>query len=36
MPRRRSTTEGLVKKGAMTPRVWVRPSDRLRAVGLGR
>ena len=36
MPRRRSTTDGLVKNGAITPSVWVRPSDRLRAVALGR
>jgi hypothetical protein len=36
IPRRRSMTEGLVKNGATTPRVCVRPSDRLRAVELGR
>jgi hypothetical protein len=36
MPRRRSTTDGDVKNGAMTPSACVRPSDRLRAVWLGR
>ena len=36
MPRTRSTADGLVKNGTMTPTTIVRPRDRLRAIALGR